>query len=110
MINTVIRNLLSNALKFTPENGTIEVNCEENEEYLHINVKDSGLGINKEDQKKLFKVDVHHTTLGTSNEKGSGLGLILCKEFVEKNEGTISVESEPNKGTTIEFTLKKKYA
>ncbi len=110
MINTVIRNLLSNALKFTPEKGTIEVNCKENKEYIHINVKDSGLGINKEDQKKLFKVDVHHTTLGTSNEKGSGLGLILCKEFVEKNEGTISVESELNKGTSIEFTLKKKIA
>lgn len=107
MIKTVIRNLLSNALKFTPDKGTIEVKCSENNEYLYVKIKDSGVGINEEDQKKLFKIDVHHSTLGTSNEKGSGLGLILCKEFVEKNGGSINIESELNKGTSIEFTLKK---
>lgn len=107
MIKTVIRNLLSNALKFTPNNGTIEVSCIENKDFLYVTVKDSGIGINKEDQNKLFKTNVHHSTLGTSNEKGSGLGLILCKEFVEKNKGTIKIESEPNKGTAIIFSVLK---
>ena len=107
MVKTVIRNLLSNAVKFTPNKGNIEVSCSNiNKEYIKYSVKDSGVGISMEDQKKLFRIDTHHTTPGLSNEKGSGLGLILCKEFVEKNGGTITIHSEPNQGTTIEFTLK----
>jgi signal transduction histidine kinase len=107
MIKTVIRNLLSNAVKFTPENGKIEIAAITNKDVINCSVKDSGIGIKKEDQKKLFRIDTHHTTPGLSNEKGSGLGLILCKEFIEKNGGEIQVTSEPQKGTTIAFTLKK---
>jgi len=109
MVKTIIRNLLSNAVKFTPENGTIEITCGAiNDDYLKYSVKDTGIGINQEDQKKLFRIDAHHTTPGLSNEKGSGLGLILCKEFIEKNGGEIKIISDPQKGTTIEFTLKRK--
>ncbi|NOQ28286.1 MAG: hypothetical protein GQ564_23225 [Bacteroidales bacterium] len=107
MVKTVIRNLLSNAVKFTPENGKIEISCKLKTDYLIYSVKDSGIGINEDDLKKLFRIDAHHTTPGLSNEKGSGLGLILCQEFVEKNGGTISITSEQNKGTSIDFTLKK---
>lgn len=107
MVKTVIRNLLSNAVKFTPENGEIEISCSVDGKFVKYSVKDSGIGISKEDQKKLFRIDTHHSTPGLSNEKGSGLGLILCKEFVEKNGGKIKVSSEPQKGTTITFTLKQ---
>ncbi|MFC2104192.1 ATP-binding protein [Bacteroidota bacterium] len=107
MVKTVIRNLLSNAVKFTPDKGKIEITCASSEDYVKYSIKDTGIGIKLEDQKKLFRIDTHLTTPGLSNEKGSGLGLILCKEFVEKNGGTISITSEPNQGTTIEFTLKK---
>jgi len=107
MVKTVIRNLLSNAVKFTPENGEIEISCYIDDEFVKYSVKDSGIGISEEDQKKLFRIDTHYSTPGLSNEKGSGLGLILCKEFVEKNGGKIKVSSEPQKGTTITFTLKK---
>ncbi len=107
MIKTVIRNLLSNAVKFTPENGEIEISAVADKDIINCSVKDSGIGIKEEDQKKLFRIDTHHTTPGLSNEKGSGLGLILCKEFIEKNGGEIQVTSEPQKGTTIAFTLKK---
>jgi PAS domain S-box-containing protein len=107
MIKTVIRNLLSNAVKFTPENGEIEIAAIANKELINCSVKDSGIGIKKEDQKKLFRIDMHHTTPGLSNEKGSGLGLMLCKEFIEKNGGEITITSEPQKGTTITFSLKK---
>lgn len=107
MVKTIIRNLLSNAVKFTPPNGKIEISSYSNEEYIHCVVKDSGVGIQNKDLKKLFKIDQHHTTLGLNNEKGSGLGLILCKEFVEKNGGEIKITSNTNEGTTIEFTLKK---
>jgi len=107
MIKTIIRNLLSNAVKFTPDNGKISINCVIEDNFLRYTVKDSGIGINKEDQKKLFRIEKHHSTPGLSNEKGSGLGLILCKEFVEKNGGEIEITSEANKGTSICFTLKK---
>ncbi len=107
MIKTVIRNILSNAVKFTPENGIIEITCSQKGEFIKYTVKDSGIGISSEDQKKLFRIDTHHTTPGLSNEKGSGLGLILCKEFVEKNEVEIHIFSQANQGTTIEFTLRK---
>ena len=107
MVKTVIRNLLSNAVKFTPEKGEIEISCYVDEEFVKYSVNDSGIGISEEDQKKLFRIDTHHTTPGLSNEKGSGLGLILCKEFVEKNGGEINISSKPNEGTTIQFSLKK---
>lgn len=107
MIKTIIRNLLSNAVKFTPDHGNIELSCIVEGDYIKYSIKDSGIGISDENQKKLFRIDKHYTTPGLSNEKGSGLGLILCKEFVEKNGGTIEIVSKPNKGTHISFTVKK---
>jgi len=105
MIRTVIRNLISNALKFTPSQGKIKVAVFELVDKVSISVSDNGIGIEEEDLLKIFRIDFHHTTLGTNDEKGTGLGLILCKEFVEKNNGTISVESEIGKGSTFTFTL-----
>lgn len=107
MITTVVRNLLNNAIKFTPENGEVKIFNEENENEIIVAVKDTGIGISDEDKPKLFRIDVHHTTIGTSQEKGTGLGLILCKEFVEKHGGRIWVESELGKGATFKFTIPK---
>ncbi len=105
MIETVIRNLVSNALKFTHENGRIEINSYEDDQNTTIEIKDNGIGISREDLDKLFRIDVHHTTIGVQKEEGTGLGLILCKEFVEKNSGKIWVESEEGKGSSFKFTL-----
>ena len=110
MIKAVVRNLLSNAVKFTPDKGTIEILAKSFNDTISITVKDTGIGIDPNDLPKLFRIDQHHTTPGLSNEKGSGLGLILCKEFVEKNGGTITIDSIPGKGTAITFTLKKHQA
>jgi len=108
MISTVFRNLLSNAIKFSHSGETISIRCSDEGEFVKISVIDNGVGINKIDQEKLFKIDQHVTTQGTSEEKGSGLGLILCKEFIEKNNGEIWVDSEINKGSSFNFTLPKK--
>lgn len=105
MITTVLRNLISNAIKFSPEGGKIRIDAEESGDDYKISVKDYGVGISEEDQAKLFRTDVHHTTIGTSKEKGTGLGLILCKEFIDKHGGVISVESAPGEGTRFIFTL-----
>jgi len=108
MITTVVRNLVSNAIKFTPEGGEIKIFTEENDQEVIVSVQDSGIGIAKEDIAKLFRIDVHHTTIGTSDEKGTGLGLILCKEFIDNHNGRIWVESEPGRGATFKFALPKK--
>jgi signal transduction histidine kinase len=106
MLHTVVRNLLSNAVKFTNEKGTIKIFSSVDDEDCSLSITDNGLGISKENQQALFKIEKHYTTLGTHNEKGSGLGLILCKEFIERNGGTITVKSEPKKGSTFTITLK----
>ncbi len=106
MVSTVIRNLVSNGIKFT-EKGQIIISSEEKKDFLEISISDTGTGLSEEDIKKLFRIDVHYTTIGTSSEKGTGLGLILCKEFVEVNGGKIWVESELGKGSTFKFTLPK---
>jgi signal transduction histidine kinase len=107
MINTVVRNLISNALKFTNENGFVKLLAEERDDCIQVSVTDSGVGINPVNLQKIFKIAETVTTNGTKGEKGTGLGLILCKEFVEKNNGKIWVESELAKGTTFVFTLPK---
>lgn len=107
MINTVLRNLLSNAIKFTQTGGEIELSAEEDDGYLYISVRDSGVGMNQEEMDKLFRIDIHHTKRGTENEKGTGLGLILCDELIRKNGGIIRVESQLNIGTTFIFSLPK---
>jgi signal transduction histidine kinase len=104
-VNTVIRNLISNAIKFTPEGGKIVLAAKATSEELQISVSDNGVGMTKEVMTKLFRIDTKITTKGTADEKGTGLGLILCKDFIEKNGGKIWVESEQGKGSTFHFTL-----
>lgn len=107
MVTTVLRNLISNAIKFTPKGGTVTVTaCRQDENMAEIEVKDTGIGISPENIDKLFRIDTSISTAGTNNESGSGLGLILCKEFITKNGGQISVHSVPGKGSRFVFTLK----
>ncbi len=106
-ITTVVRNLLSNAIKFTPTDGNIEVIVESKGDYWEIAVKDNGIGVSEDDIKKLFLIDSNPTTIGTSKEEGTGLGLILCKEFIERNGGEIWVESKVEQGSTFYFTVPK---
>lgn len=102
MINTVIRNLLANALKFTRQNGKIEISAKETSgEKVQICIADNGIGIKSKIRENLFSINSPHITAGTNQETGSGLGLKLCKEFVEKNKGTISVESTPGEGSVF---------
>jgi signal transduction histidine kinase/CheY-like chemotaxis protein len=113
MIDTVIRNLTNNALKFTPQGGQVTLSARQNgrstgkgnKAWVEVSISDTGIGISPEDMAKLFKFNEHHTTKGTAHEKGTGLGLILCQEMVEKNGGKIWVESESGKGTTVKFTV-----
>ncbi|WP_229732455.1 tetratricopeptide repeat-containing sensor histidine kinase [Muriicola marianensis] len=106
-IDIVIRNLISNALKFTPENGMITIKARENNDLWEVSVRDTGVGMDKVTIEKLFKKNSNISTYGTNNEKGTGLGLSLCKEMVEKNGGSIWVESVLRKGSTFFFTLPK---
>lgn len=105
MLTTVIRNLISNATKFTPNNKSITISINKNENYWVISIKDEGIGISPKDINKIFDPNINFTTYGTNSEKGSGLGLMLCKEFVEKHGGKIWVESELGKGSEFKFTL-----
>jgi signal transduction histidine kinase/Tfp pilus assembly protein PilF len=105
MINLVLRNLVSNAIKFTGENGLIELSSAIADSECIVSVKDNGVGISEENLARLFNQHQHPTTKGTANEKGTGLGLMLCKEFVERNGGRIWVESRKDMGTTFFFTL-----
>ncbi len=105
MIKTVIRNLLSNSVKFTPHNGNISISASVKNDNIVISVTDSGIGISSEVQDKLFRIDNKINTKGTDNEKGTGLGLILCREFVERHGGRIWVESEAGKGSRFSFSL-----
>ena len=113
MIHTVIRNLVSNAIKFSFDSSTIKVSVNdysEDSNYVQVSVRDSGVGISQENIDKLFKIDQKITsTEGTNKETGTGLGLILCKEFIDKHNCKIWAESEIGKGTTFSFTLPKIY-
>jgi signal transduction histidine kinase len=105
MVSAVLRNLISNAIKFTQPGGVIHLSSRMAGEKNEFTIADNGVGIQQNDIEKLFRIDAKVYTKGTSNESGTGLGLILCKEFVEKNSGTIRVESEPGKGSRFIFTL-----
>ncbi|MFP4469631.1 MAG: ATP-binding protein [Bacteroidales bacterium] len=108
MINTVLRNLISNAIKFTPKDGLILVECGKHPDYpesMVISVSDSGVGIPQDEIPDLFEITNSKTTTGTAGETGTGIGLVLCKEFVEKNNGKIWLESNPAKGTTFYVAL-----
>jgi PAS domain S-box-containing protein len=105
MFKTIVRNLVSNAIKFTKENGAVHLSALANEKFVTISVQDTGIGLSQENINKLFRIDVNYTTPGTNQERGTGLGLILCKELIEKNGGKIWVESEIGNGTKFIFTL-----
>ncbi len=105
MINTVIRNLLSNAIKFSYPGGNIKILSKHTNDHFEFAVKDNGKGISNDNCNKLFKIETGLSTLGTNNEKGTGIGLVLCKEFIDKHEGEIWVESEIEKGSTFYFTI-----
>ena len=105
MLTLIFRNLVSNAIKFTPENGNITISASNKGSTAEVSVTDTGIGIDPAEQKKLFAMETHFTTFGTNNETGSGLGLILVKEFIEKNNGKITLVSEPNKGSTFTFSV-----
>jgi signal transduction histidine kinase len=107
MIKTIIRNLITNALKFTPSKGKININISEENEFVMVAIKDTGIGIQQEDLPKLFKID-ENITIKNKEARGSGLGLILCKELIEINKGEIFVESEVGKGSTFYFTMPAK--
>ncbi|MBN2237616.1 MAG: PAS domain S-box protein [Bacteroidales bacterium] len=105
MIETVLRNLVSNAIKFTHKGGNVKVSAFSDQSGTTVQVKDNGVGISKDRIQQLFHIAYSETTIGTDNEKGSGLGLLLCKDFVEKHKGKIWVESEEGKGTVFSFTI-----
>jgi len=107
MIKTILRNLINNSIKFTPSGGSIEVSCLESNDEFKICIKDSGVGMPKETADSLFDDSLTLTTKGTDNEKGSGLGLSICKSFVEMHDGKIWVESEEGKGSLFYFTISK---
>ncbi len=103
----ILRNLISNAIKYTNKNGKIIVSAKDVGDYIEITVADNGVGISSDDISKLFQINVKFLTLGTANEKGSGIGLLLCKEFVERQGGKICVESKLSEGTQLKITLPK---
>ncbi|NOZ47959.1 MAG: sensor histidine kinase [Chlorobi bacterium] len=105
MINTVLRNLISNAIKFTTSGGSIQISSEVKNNKVKISVSDTGVGLSKTTIEKLFKSDIQYSTFGTQNEKGTGLGLMLCKEFIEKHQGEIWASSGLAKGSVFYFTL-----
>lgn len=105
MISTIVRNLLSNAIKFTNEGGTIRILARTSNEEMIVSVCDTGIGMSKKVMDKIFHIDSSYSTPDTYGNKGTGLGLMLCKEFAEKHKGCIRIESEPNKGSVFHFIL-----
>jgi signal transduction histidine kinase len=105
MIETVLRNLISNAIKFTPENGNIKIFANKTNEVITVNIEDSGIGISEIDIANLFRIDSKVKRKGTNNEDGTGLGLVLCREFIQKHNGSIWANSKPGSGSKFSFTL-----
>ncbi len=105
MAHTIMRNLINNAIKFSSNNASIDVTVEYDEDFAYISVRDYGVGVKDEHKEKILDSQISHTSLGTKDEKGSGVGLVLCKYFVEKNGGTITFESVYGEGAKFTFTL-----
>ena|GEM_PF-6342791 len=108
MFKSVLTNLLTNALKFTKPGGLVTLTAEQLKETTVIRLKDTGVGIPSKNIIRILDPLDHFTTRGTNNEKGTGIGLVMCQEFIEKNNGKLTIESEPNKGTVIVIELPKK--
>jgi signal transduction histidine kinase len=104
-MKTVFSNLLNNAIKFTPDKGTIKIDAIQGDHFIEISISDNGIGIPPETLPKLFLIEESVSTPGTDNELGTGLGLLLCKEFIEKHQGKIWVDSELGKGSKFTFTI-----
>lgn len=105
MLEVVLRNLLSNAIKYTECNGEIEIYSKPAGEFIEITVSDNGIGMAEEVKDKLFKSDLHESKPGTENERGTGLGLVICNDFIQRNSGKILIENNVEKGTSFKFTL-----
>jgi signal transduction histidine kinase len=105
ILNVIFRNLLTNAIKFTPSNGSITISVKQSSDHIYIAVKDSGVGISEENMQKLFHAATIHSTVGTNNESGSGVGLILCKELVNQLGGDLYAESKQGQGATFTFSI-----
>ncbi|MEI7982156.1 MAG: ATP-binding protein, partial [Bacteroidota bacterium] len=105
MLKTILRNLISNAIKFTPKSGQVRILAGIKHSYIEIVVSDTGIGMNKTMVDKLFRLDEHTSRLGTESEPSTGLGLIICKDFIEKHSGKLWVDSTEGVGTTFYFTL-----
>lgn len=105
MLSTVLKNLLSNAIKFNENGGTVVIDSKKDNGFLNISILDNGIGISESDLDLLFRLDVHYKQIGNSNEKGTGLGLILCRELITKNKGKIWVESTLGQGTKVTVTV-----
>jgi len=105
MCSSIIRNLLNNAIKFSNQDSKIEIIISANDDFLKFQITDEGIGINTDNLSKLFRIDLKYKSVGTSGEKGTGLGLLLCKEFAEANRGKIWAESTIGKGSTFFFVL-----
>ena len=107
MLQSLVQNLISNSIKFTPPGGSIEVSEQKFDDYIEYSVSDTGVGIKDTDIEKLFRIDINFSTKGTQQEKGTGLGLALCKEIINIHGGKIKVKSKMGEGTKIIFTLNK---
>lgn len=105
MIQSVIRNIISNALKFTPQGGKVQISAKEAASLVEICIEDTGIGINGQDAEKIFSLSSYHSTPGTNMEKGTGLGMVIAKEMITKNRGKIWIKSSPGKGTAFYFVL-----
>jgi PAS domain S-box-containing protein len=105
ILHSTLQNLISNAIKFTGYGGEIKISAKIDDKFVSVTVSDNGIGIHEDDLVKLFRIDTQHSTLGTAKESGTGLGLIICKELIEKQGGTIRVESKLGEGSSFMFTL-----
>jgi signal transduction histidine kinase len=104
MVTLVLRNLLSNAIKFTPVKGKISIRLKSDGPFCRVSVVDNGIGMNAESIARIHQNN-YYSTFGTAKESGTGLGLMLCKEFLARNGGSLMIESKPGKGSTFSFTL-----
>jgi signal transduction histidine kinase len=105
MVKTIIRNLIYNAIKFTKEEGEVKIYSKKEGDYIILSVEDNGIGITKENLEKIFNRKEYFTTYGTEREKGSGLGLNLIFDFLDKNKGELFIDSDYGKGSTFSFSL-----
>lgn len=109
MVKTIIRNLLSNAIKYSHDGGEIVISLEDSPTHVIVHIQDFGMGVSKEDIPKLLDASIHHSTYGTRNEEGSGLGLQLCRSLTHRNGGDLTIESEESKGSIFSFSLAKQH-